>query len=180
LPMDSAKAARIASTVLGSSPGTDGVRSKAMWRMKLVRPSACSSCVRTVPECPLNTRRRQGSMVRRLRPVRDSTHKVQSPLSRRHRRPSARDDTDPVRAEQSIRRTRPRVVLVDAADSDVSNSEVLGRATMRGISVVMFGTSAALRRAHGLANGHRIETLAMPVDGPKLRDILERAMEKAG
>jgi DNA-binding NtrC family response regulator len=83
-------------------------------------------------------------------------------------------------AEQSIRRTRPRVVLVDAADSDVSNSEVLGRATMRGISVVMFGTSAALRRAHGLATGHRIETLAMPVDGPKLRDILERAMGKAG
>jgi len=83
-------------------------------------------------------------------------------------------------ADQSIRRTRPRVVLVDAADSDVSNSAVLGRATMRGISMVMFGTTAALRRAQPLANGHRIETLAMPVDGPKLRDILERAMEKAG
>jgi len=83
-------------------------------------------------------------------------------------------------AEQSIRRTRPRVVLVDAADSSLSNREVLGRATMRGASVVMFGTAAALRRVRSLANGHRIETLAMPVDGPKLRDILERAMEKAG
>jgi DNA-binding NtrC family response regulator len=83
-------------------------------------------------------------------------------------------------AEQSIRRTRPHVVLVDAADSSLSNREVLGRATMRGVSVVMFGTAAALRRVRRLANGHRIETLAMPAEATELREILERATEKAG
>lgn len=83
-------------------------------------------------------------------------------------------------AEQSIRRTRPRVLLADAADSSVCNSEVLGRAAMRGVPVVMFGTTAALRRVRGLAHGDHIETLAMPAEPPQVRDILGRAMEKAG
>lgn len=83
-------------------------------------------------------------------------------------------------AAQSIRRTRPRVLLVDSGDSTACNSEVLGRAAMRGVSVAIFGTPASLRRVRGLGDGHKFETLPMPADVLTLREILERAMEKAG
>jgi DNA-binding NtrC family response regulator len=83
-------------------------------------------------------------------------------------------------ADQSIRRTRPRVVLVDCADADSCNREVFGRATMRGVSVVMFGASEALRRVRELVDEHRLDTLLMPPDTATLRDTLERATKKAG
>lgn len=83
-------------------------------------------------------------------------------------------------ADQSIRRAHPRVLLVDCTDSTSCNREVLGRATMRGVSVVVFGTTAALRRVRDLAHEHRLDTLLMPADAAVLRDTLDRAMKKAG
>ena len=83
-------------------------------------------------------------------------------------------------ADQSIRRARPRVLLVDCADSCSCNREVLGRAAMRGVSVVIFGTTEALRRVRELVREHRLDTLLMPADATTLRATLERAMKKAG
>ena len=88
---------------------------------------------------------------------------------------------DPVESvDQSIRRARPRVLLVDSSDSESCNRAVLGRATMRGVSVVMFGTTEALRRGRKLVHEHQLDTLLMPADATELRDTLERAMKKAG
>lgn len=82
--------------------------------------------------------------------------------------------------DQSIRRARPGVMLVDSADTAACSREVLGRATMRGVSVVVFGTPEALRRVRDLAHEHELDTLLMPPDPAALRDTLERAMKKAG
>ena len=83
-------------------------------------------------------------------------------------------------ADQSMRRARPRVLLVDCTDPESCNQEVLGRATMRGVSVVMFGTGDALRRVRELVHAHELHTVLMPPDTSDLRETLERAMKKAG
>src|SRR5512133_1339121 len=45
----------------------------------------------------------------------------------------------PEAVEESFRRVRPKVSLIDCTDASVCNPEVLGRAAMRRISVVIFG-----------------------------------------
>jgi DNA-binding NtrC family response regulator len=83
-------------------------------------------------------------------------------------------------ADQSIRRARPRVLLVDCADAEACSRELLGRATMRGVSVIMFGTTHALGRVREMVHEHQLDTLLMPPHAADLRDTLERAMKKAG
>ena len=82
--------------------------------------------------------------------------------------------------EQSIRRAHPRVLLVDCADSNSCTREVLGRAAMRGVSVVIFGRMKALRRVRELVREHRLDTLLMPTDVSTVQGALERAMQRAG
>lgn len=86
----------------------------------------------------------------------------------------------PEDAEQSIRRVRPKVCLLDCEDPSMCSDEVLGRAAMRGISVVIFGTSDALVRVRALATEHDIDTLLVPPDPAELCEKLERALKKAG
>ncbi|HEX3866869.1 MAG TPA: hypothetical protein VHV78_08960 [Gemmatimonadaceae bacterium] len=86
----------------------------------------------------------------------------------------------PEGAEQSIRRARPKVCLLDCEDPSLCNAEILGRAAMRRISVVIFGTSRALERVRALAAEHAIDTLMLPPDVARLEDTLKRAMLKAG
>src|SRR5947208_464863 len=57
----------------------------------------------------------------------------------------------PENAEESVRRVRPKVCLVDCADSSMYNDEFIGRAAMRRISVVIFGSAEALNRVRALA-----------------------------
>lgn len=83
-------------------------------------------------------------------------------------------------ADQSIRRARPRVLLVDCADPVSCSREVLGRAAMRGVAVVIFGTGEALGRVRELVHEHQLDTLLMPPDAQTLRATLERAMQRAG
>ena len=83
-------------------------------------------------------------------------------------------------AEQSIRRARPQVLPVDCADSASCSREVLGRAAMRGVSVVIFGRAEALHRVRALVHEHRLDTLFMPADASAVQGSLERAMQKAG
>ena len=93
---------------------------------------------------------------------------------------SVRFARPPEDAEQSIRRARPKVCLLDCEDPSKCSDELLGRAAMRGISVVIFGKSAALERVRALAAEHHIETLIMPPDPVALDETLRRALKKAG
>ena len=84
----------------------------------------------------------------------------------------------PESADQSMRRVRPGVCLLDCVDPSACNDEVLGRAAMRGISVVIFGTSAALARVRALALEHDIDMLLMPPDPEGLDETLKRAVTR--
>lgn len=86
----------------------------------------------------------------------------------------------PEHTEETIRRVRPRVCLLDCDDPNHCNDEVLGRATMRGISVVIFGTTAALDRVRALALEHNIDMLLVPPDPLTLDETIRRALRKAG
>jgi DNA-binding NtrC family response regulator len=74
----------------------------------------------------------------------------------------------------TLRRVRPRICLVDCADPESCGDEFVGHATMRGVSVVIFGTRATLDRVRDLARQHRIETLLMPVQLEALQSALSR------
>ena len=82
--------------------------------------------------------------------------------------------------DQTIRRVRPRVCLLDCDDPASCNDEVLGRARMRGISVVIFGRPEALERVRALAAEHHMETLLMPPQPAELDATLKHALKKAG
>jgi len=86
----------------------------------------------------------------------------------------------PEGAETAIRRVKPRICLLDCADPDSCNDELLGRATMRGISVVIFGTQEALNAVRTLASQHRIDMLLMPPEPELVQTVLGRALERAG
>lgn len=83
----------------------------------------------------------------------------------------------PESAEESLRRVRPRICLVDCTDAVSCRAEFFGRATMRGVCVVIFGTREALDRLRALALAHNIETLIMPPETNDLEEKLQRAAE---
>lgn len=93
---------------------------------------------------------------------------------------SVRFARSPESDEQSIRRVRPKVCLLDCDDPSRCSDQLLGRAAMRGISVVIFGTSVALERVRELASEHSIETLLVPPDPDVLDETIRRAYKKAG
>jgi len=78
-------------------------------------------------------------------------------------------------ADDSIRRLKPRICLVDSTDPSCCRSEFLGHAAMRGVSILIYGKAEALDRVRELARAHNIDTLLMP---PEL-DALEAAMLSA-
>jgi DNA-binding NtrC family response regulator len=69
--------------------------------------------------------------------------------------------------------------MVDCDDLTVVNDGVLGRARMRGISVVMFGSADAMRRVQQLALEHALDTLIMPVSVDALDETLRKAIKEA-
>jgi CheY-like chemotaxis protein len=85
----------------------------------------------------------------------------------------------PETADQSMRRVRPTIALLDCQDPAACNDEVLGHAAMRGISVVIFGTAEALEEVRALALEHNIDTLLMPPVPDELDETLKRALEAA-
>ena len=86
----------------------------------------------------------------------------------------------PEQAHESLRRVRPKVCLLDCANPSMCNNEVLGRATMRRISVVIFGSTEALDRVRALAVEHEIDTLLVPPDTVSLADTIKKALARAG
>ena len=81
----------------------------------------------------------------------------------------------PESADDSIRRLRPRICLVDCTDPESCRAEFFGRATMRGICVIIFGTPSALARVREVARAHNLEMLLMPPDVEALEAALQRA-----
>ncbi|PYP66348.1 MAG: hypothetical protein DMD26_08125 [Gemmatimonadetes bacterium] len=81
----------------------------------------------------------------------------------------------PESADETIRRVRPRICLVDCTDPVSCRGEFFGRATMRGVSVVIFGTPQALDRVRAVALAHNIEMVLMPPELNELEATLQRA-----
>src|SRR5437868_1380661 len=79
-------------------------------------------------------------------------------------------------AEDCVRRVKPRICLVDCTDPVSHRSEFFGRATMRGVSVVIYGTPEALDRVRAVALAHNIDTLLMPPELNALEAVLQRAL----
>jgi DNA-binding NtrC family response regulator len=86
----------------------------------------------------------------------------------------------PERFEDSVRRVRPKVCLVDSSDPRVGGDGFLGRAGMRGIAVVIFGSVEALDRVRALALEHAIDTILVPTDTVTLASTLQRALQRTG
>lgn len=76
----------------------------------------------------------------------------------------------------ALKRERPSVAMVDCADPTLMKDELFGRARMRGISVVMFGTTEALTKVRELAAEHALDTLLMPASLDGLDDTLRKAV----
>jgi CheY-like chemotaxis protein len=93
---------------------------------------------------------------------------------------SVRFASPPETADQTIRRVRPTVCLLDCDDPANCSDEFLGRAAMRRISIVVFGKREALDRVQALALEHDIEVLIVPPDIAVVDEALQRAMKKAG
>ena len=81
----------------------------------------------------------------------------------------------PESADDALRRVKPRICLVDCSDPESCRAEFFGRATMRGVCVVIFGTPAALERLRQLARENNLETLLMPPDVDALEALLQQA-----
>lgn len=84
----------------------------------------------------------------------------------------------PESTEQSIRRIRPKVCMLDCDDPSAFNDETIGRTAMRDISVVVFGTAGALERVRALVLEHDMETLLVPAEPDAVSAALDRALEK--
>jgi DNA-binding NtrC family response regulator len=81
----------------------------------------------------------------------------------------------PESADDSMRRVKPRICLVDCTAPESCRSEFFGRATMRGVCVIIFGTSAALERVRDVARVNNLDMLLMPPDVEALEAALQRA-----
>lgn len=75
-----------------------------------------------------------------------------------------------------MRRHRPSVAMVDCEDPTLMSDELLGRARMRDISVIIFGSTDALRRVRQVVEEHDLETLIMPTSLDALDESLRRAV----
>jgi DNA-binding NtrC family response regulator len=86
--------------------------------------------------------------------------------------------TPPETPDDALRRTRPAVAMIDCKDPTLVNTELLGRARMRGISVLIFGTAMAIQQVQELAEEHELATIIMPASLAELDDSLKAAIAK--
>lgn len=84
----------------------------------------------------------------------------------------------PETPDDALRRTRPAVAMIDCEDPTLVNTELLGRARMRGISVLMFGTPTAVQQVQQLVEEHELSTVIMPASLAELDDSLRSVLAK--
>lgn len=83
-----------------------------------------------------------------------------------------------VSPDEQMRRDRPTVAMLDCEDPTLMNDEILGRARMRGVSVVIFGSSEALRQVRSLAEAHQLQALLMPATLDDVDEVIRKAVER--
>lgn len=79
-------------------------------------------------------------------------------------------------ADEAMRREHPSIAMLDCEDPTLMTDELLGRARMRGISVIIFGSSDALARVRELAVQHELDELLMPADLEDVDEAIRRAV----
>jgi DNA-binding NtrC family response regulator len=79
--------------------------------------------------------------------------------------------------EIAFRRERPSIALIDCNDPTLVKEDVLGRARMRDVSVLIFGTPEALRSVRALVSEHDLDTLIMPASLDSLDEALRNAVK---
>ena len=75
----------------------------------------------------------------------------------------------------AIRRARPVAVLIDVEHPKAHDDALLGRATMSGATLIVFGPPSAMERAAPLAERHRVTLLPLPDGLGSLAEILARS-----
>jgi DNA-binding NtrC family response regulator len=86
--------------------------------------------------------------------------------------------TPPETPDEALRRARPAVAMIDCEDPTLVNTELLGRARMRGISVLMFGTPTAIQQVQQLVEEHELNTVIMPASLDELDESLRSVIAK--
>lgn len=82
----------------------------------------------------------------------------------------------PENPDDALRRAKPSVAMVDCADPSLLTDELLGRAKMRGVSVVIFGTRSVMTRVRDLARQFELQEVIMPVSPDALDETLRHAI----
>lgn len=80
----------------------------------------------------------------------------------------------------SLRRARPRLILVDCDHSTACVASFFGPAVMTGARVLIVGSRRATRNATALAKQFNLHAIMLPTDVPKLGDVLRAELEGAG
>src|SRR4051812_8310140 len=80
--------------------------------------------------------------------------------------------------DDSLRRARPRIYMIDCATTDLCSDDAIGRAIMRGIAVVLLGPASLLRRMRELAARHDLEIVETPPTPGPLGESLSRAARR--
>jgi hypothetical protein len=82
-------------------------------------------------------------------------------------------------SDEMLRRVRPRVCMLDCETTDACSDATIGRAMMRGVSVVLVGPAELLAGMRELASRHGVEMVfTPPLPGP-LGEVLDRAARRA-
>lgn len=82
----------------------------------------------------------------------------------------------PESTDDALRRLRPVVAMVDCEDPSNISPELIGRARMRGVSVLLFGSAEAVQGVRTLATQYDLHRLIMPATAEHLGETLLKAI----
>ena len=80
--------------------------------------------------------------------------------------------------DASLRRLRPRIYIVDCDSVEADAKISLGRALMRRVSVILFGSPPLALEMQEIAQRHDAEVVLSPPEAGALGEALSRAARK--
>jgi CheY-like chemotaxis protein len=80
----------------------------------------------------------------------------------------------PEQPDEAIRRERPALIMVDVDDPTVMTDETVGHSTMRGVPLLLYGSSNGLQRVQQMSLDHGLVTLSMPATPSLVAEALRR------